>query len=653
MIRTGTGSIELAARRDIALESAQSVIYTAGRPGSAVDGFNNPTGSPAPIFPNQGGDIGIDAGGDIRAAGSTQLVSEWLFRDAKRTGPSALRPNPQTAWWVRFDQFQQGIGALAGGDVTLKAGGDLENVSAVIPTNARLGGPLNSAPVAARFVEQGGGDLVIDAGGNVAGGLYYVSKGTGSITAGGSVTTATTALTGVNPANPFLALGDATFTVTGRDSVAIESAFNPTSVVQSRLNTGSGIQNFTYAYTYAETSAVKLVSARGDVALSNDLTTISFSPIYSTQATLQPLLLVYPGKVEATAYAGNAAVRNSMLLYPSKVGDFNLFADDSVSLAGNVFMSDVAPSALPSVLSPETGTTRTANLLLNGNDFGTQAHTNPALHADDRDRVEVIARTGDIVGVVDRPFGNFAKPVLFEAGGDIRDVWVVAQNLRNTDRSVFRAGGDFLYSTARDPLSGLQQSNRGQIVIGGPGELLVEAGRSIDLGNSSGLVTNGNISNPFLPEQGAAIRLNAGGAPQGVSAFIQRYVAAGDDPLAIRGADLLATMRARTGDVGLYLDDAIARLLAGPRTDPLYSVATQLANARSAVRYRGDMLAYLRGIEGETGFVTGTARDRFEALPSEAQAGFVNHVLFAEVKAGGSAWKADSSLQKLEAIHGR
>lgn len=644
MVRSGTGSIDLAARRDVSFASTQSVIYTAGRPGAAVDGFVAPSigtntssmgaGSPAPTFPDQGGDISIGAGRDIRAVMATQLVSEWLYRDAKRTNTVTLRPNPQTAWWVRFDQFQQGVGALAGGDVSLNAGGNVENVSAVIPTNGRLGGALNTAPDLANLVEQGGGDLSVQAAGDVKGGLFYVSKGSGVLDAGGSVTTRTGE--GVVLANPILAVGDATFAVNGRDSVAVEGVFNPTALQQARLNTGTVGQVFTYAFTYADRSALKLSAARGDVVMSNDPAALP-STLFASNPSAKSGLFVYPSIVTATAYSGNVGVRNTMSLFPSKLGDFNLYADHSVSVANNVFMSDAAPTALPLVARPDTNITPLSNLLFTDSAPGAQYHTDPGLHADDRDRVEIIARNGNISGASGQRFGNFAKPVVLDAAGDIRDAWVVAQNQRASDRSVFRAGGDIVFSTLRDPVSGLQQRNSGQIVVGGPGELLVDAGRSIDLGNSSGIVTRGNLGNPFLPDQGAAIRLSAGGAPLGVSPFVQRYVEGVDDPLAISGADFLATMRTRTKDGSLYLDDAIARYKsdAAGRTQTLDILVAQLSSARAELRYRSDLLVYMRGLEGDTGFVTETARDRFEALPSEAQTGFVNHLLYAEVKAGG------------------
>ena len=651
MIRTGTGSIELAARRDIQLQSVQSVIYTAGRPGPAVDGFVAPSigqnkpqntssldrGVPAAVFPDQGGDISIGAGRDIVAIKSTQFVTDWLYRDAKHTSSTALRySNPQTSWWVRFDQFQQGIGALAGGDVTVDAGRNIENVSAVIPTNARLGGALTSTPDRTLLVEQGGGDLSVRAAGDVKGGLYYVAKGSGTIEATGAVT----AGTDDTAANVFLGLGDGAFHVAGRDSVTIESVFNPTLIPQVRPNRGLTGQVFTAFSTYTETATVTLSSARGDVVFSNN----------DLLAGSNANAFVYPGSVTATAYSGSIAVQHTMYLYPSGKGDLNLYADLGVSVGAPILMSDASPSVLPSALAPDAAYDRINQQFVNGAERGAIFHADPVLHAADRDRVEVIARRGDIVGNSSL-FGIFAKPVQFDAGGDIRDVWVIAQNLRATDISVFHAGGDFVYTTQRDPLSGARLANSAQLVLGGPGELQVQAGGSVDLGASAGLVTRGNLNNPFLPDQGAAIRVSAGGVPQGVGAFIRRYVDGRDDPLAVLGADFLEQMRILAKDDSLYLDGAIGLYRArvrffakavefaaapGSAAKPIGSNALVARLARNAgVRYRADLLTFMRGLEGTEGFDTVTVRDRFQALAPETQTAFVNHVLFAELKAGG------------------
>jgi filamentous hemagglutinin len=46
------------------------------------------------------------------------------------------------AWWVDFSNFFEGVGALGGGNIAIKAGKDVSNVDAVIPTQARAAGSM-------------------------------------------------------------------------------------------------------------------------------------------------------------------------------------------------------------------------------------------------------------------------------------------------------------------------------------------------------------------------------------------------------------------------------------------------------------------------------------------------------------------------------
>ncbi len=102
-------------------------------------------------------------------------------------------------WWIDYSNFFEGIGALGGGNVTLNAGRDVKNVDAVAPTNAwspyqtntvTSGGSLtNMSATSQPIFEFGGGDVVVSAGRNINGGVYYVERGLGILNAGGNITT--------------------------------------------------------------------------------------------------------------------------------------------------------------------------------------------------------------------------------------------------------------------------------------------------------------------------------------------------------------------------------------------------------------------------------------------------------------------------------
>jgi filamentous hemagglutinin family protein len=241
VIRTGTGRIEVAAGRDVQLRNPFATIYTAGAAladGTAVyaaGDFTLPITAPS-RHPDQGGRSGLGApqqnyrpyfglaGGDVRIASardigrfarlddgsvvadsSMQMPTHWLYRrglvdpatglfaPVTFTGLGAFSDSSaSTAWWIDYSNFFQGFGALGGGDVRLSAARDLVNADAAIPTSARMAGRdpatgANLAPDASKLRETGGGDLLVEAGGSISGGSFYVERGLGKLRAGNRI----------------------------------------------------------------------------------------------------------------------------------------------------------------------------------------------------------------------------------------------------------------------------------------------------------------------------------------------------------------------------------------------------------------------------------------------------------------------------------
>ena len=242
VIRTGTGSININAGRDVRLLNQFASIYTAGaalpNPGSIfktndfsipqlTDALGSQPATPElgssqqvynPSWTMAGGNIALNAGQNIGrytlSGGvlipdtSRQVPNNWLMRrgavdtDTGDFGPSGVTggglsafsdPSSSTTWWIDFSNFFQGIGALGGGNISLVAGNDVVNTDALAPTNARMPGFDDSgnpvAPDASKLVELGGGDINISAGRNIDGGIYYVERGDATLRAGGAITT--------------------------------------------------------------------------------------------------------------------------------------------------------------------------------------------------------------------------------------------------------------------------------------------------------------------------------------------------------------------------------------------------------------------------------------------------------------------------------
>lgn len=592
LIRTGAGSIDIAAGRDLILKDSGSVIYTAGVAGPVLQGFGVPNVGGNAEYPLRGGDIGIAVQRNINGAQSTQLINDWLYRQGELNPDGTMivsgARDKQTSWWTRFSEFRQGVGALGGGDITVSAGGDINNLSAVIPTHGRLKGVDGERPDPANLVVQGGGDLELSAGGNINSGVFYVAKGQGRLGAGGGV--------GKNdgsPVNPVLALGDARIDVRSGGDLAIETVLDPAITPQVATNSG-GIKRRSYFFGYSENSGVSLLSRAGDVTLSNDTDRIYTVFLFPGDGRRRDeslgLFTLYPGNLRATAFGGDIGVKGGFSLFPASKGNIELLAKDSIDVQGTIRMSDISPASLPSPVAPDQNYMGVVSRVSGATDSGFDVHSSPPLHGDDLEPVRLVALGGDITGPVDKasgvaePLGVFPKPLLFSAGRDIKNVWVTGQNLRGADVTRLQAGRDVVFETQRS-VDGALQDNNSRIAIGGPGRLVVIAGRDVDLGASEGIVTVGNANNPYLPSLGADVVVMAGvKQPPSYDAFIQKYLEPG----------------------------------ANPPHD-----------------YSPELAAYLRET-GQDGDVSGAqAVQVFKALPRDLQAPFINQVFYNELKVSG------------------
>ncbi|MCV2359146.1 filamentous hemagglutinin family protein [Paucibacter sp. TC2R-5] len=259
------------------------------------------------------------------------LVNNWLFRQGRsqldaegNTVFESLADGSKlsSAWWARPDYFNQGLATLGGGDLSVRAGRNVSDLPASVATSAYM--PVNKLAGQAALQEQGGGDLLVQAGATIQGGAFYVQKGLGRLSAQGSISGGPSSsfvdpskdpanqLIPVTPLKPVLALGDARFELTAGQDLAIEASYNPMMTEQSGINSGvvkddpkHPLEQFTplfdarweaispagqypeaiafrknYAQfsnfsTYGTSSAVNLLAMGGDVLLSNDIAALA------------------------------------------------------------------------------------------------------------------------------------------------------------------------------------------------------------------------------------------------------------------------------------------------------------------------------------------------------------------------------------------
>lgn len=539
LVRTGTGDIDMASGGRITLASNTSAVYTAGRVADAVAGFTTPNSALKPVFAQDGGDLSMTALGDIVGKPSTQLYSEWLWRQgaiSDSTGDYTKQP----AWWVRHDLFAQGVGTLGGGDVTIRAGGKVQDLSANAATNGRVSG---TNPGNAVTVVTGGGDLSVTAGTDLLGGQYYAGAGELSLRAGGQIGAGTEKVNlNATPLAPVLALGDAQADVRANGDVTIQAVVNPQVLLQTTANLATNLTNRVPARgifsTYSDAASVSLTSLYGDVSLVQDV-----SPLQSAYTTvLNPssgtsedrgaeqrnLVYLLPPTLEVAALQGDVNLGSASLpewtLQASPEGDLRVLAAGSINFQARVGLSDKGAAQTPTPERPlvanATGVITTADRKAMLIDWGTPAslsnHSSTPVHGADATTAKVYAVSGDVSGVFNATDATkysgvySAKPVSVRAGRDVRDLTVISQHSDASQLSEVVAGRDIVFTT------GTVRRDSSGITVNGPGSLDVTAGRNIDLGASAGIVSRGNLDNASLPTTGADIHLAAGVGAEGL-----------------------------------------------------------------------------------------------------------------------------------------
>ncbi|MBW8372218.1 MAG: filamentous hemagglutinin family protein [Thiobacillus sp.] len=528
LVRTGTGDIRIAAGGDFDLgkaatadapNSQDSVIYTAGTLAPALTDFTNPTGA---VFSQNGGDIDIRVQGDIRGAESNQLYTSWLYRQGKvNLGGVFNAANPKTAWWVKFSDFKQGVAALGGGNVHVQAGKSIEDLSVSSVTQGRLA--VDASDNRALQV-LGGGDVRVEAEGDILGGKFYVAQGEGEILAGntlgkGQEIVATVSGKSVTyPVYPILALGDGEWKVRARGDAALATVLNPFILKQASGNAASASAAQAAVFlTYDADSGIDLISLGGDATLANQtrpLVDTSKGSFTVTEASAEAdAMTIYPGRVSVAALRGDVVVESSqgMALFPSEQGHLELLADGSVSM-GLIHMSDMPAELVPDPVTPQQVTSAIGNVantigstMVSPQYAGKTYHAAEPYHALDSQPVRVVAKHGDISGVQSNKGRGLLlpKPAVIEAAGDIRNLTLITQHYADDDLTRIKAGGDIAYPDADD---------KQFIQVWGPGTLYIDAGGDLDLGASLGIVTRGNLDNQALPEQGAGVQVLTGTA---------------------------------------------------------------------------------------------------------------------------------------------
>ncbi|MBN6110688.1 filamentous haemagglutinin family protein [Xanthomonas bonasiae] len=620
VVRTGTGSIQIAAARDLRFADADAPasIYSAGQPAADSEADSDirivrsdaASRSADQVVSAQAnaeaaGDLLLQAGRDI--LGNRQVYD----RDGSRTG--VVGNYVGQSWWpwlqvgnpvgadgvtpsaglINYGGFAQGV-LSSGGDVEVQAGRDIRELSVSLPTSYRL--------TAQGRQTYGGGDLQVQAGRDVLGGDYFVAHGQGRLNAGGDLGSAFTlsgqgydasgTLLQVSSAvDPVFALQDGQWTIHVGGDAALGAIVNPSYVLSSG-GVAALMSDSTRATTdYGSASAIAIDTLNGDIRLGTLKlpATLFGNGARDASRGTDSLILndgvfdnVLPAQVQAVAHAGSLQFETGGRLYPSAQGQLEAMAQGDVRLFNDTLVA--GKSRLQLAMLDETGN-------YDGNDNAAGSGAQLGLHRDDAQPVRIYSRDGDVAsgyaadGFMLNPLTlQLPKPADIRAGRDIVNLDLRAQNYRTSDVTRVQAGRDLRYTSILGGPLGDQAVRWGWMSLDGPGTFEVEAGRNL-----------GPLTSAEEAMKGLRIGLvdrNAGGirTTSGADLVVRYGVANGEDADALAALYLDPDSRQSTDTYRQWLLDFVrqhAQDAYAPASTPLAEqAATQQDTPTPAEAWR-------------------------------------------------------------------
>ena len=591
LVRSTVGDIALAAAGDIRLLNNGVRITTTGTPlaSAGLPGWDrvglasNQTlrAGPGPLGPffTGAGQITLQAGGNISAAPSRQYVTDWWWRQA---GTSS---NGQpAAWWSRYDLFAQGIASFGGGDITVRAGGNIADLELSTPSSGyavQAGTAVNGAPLPGGALTLPGGQLQVSAGGDITSGLYFGGGAVAALRAGGSIRAA--ASTGLGSAHPGVQLfyQDTAWTLDALGDLRIGNLANP--ALLSGTVQGSGAARSDVITGLDNQASLAATSLTGTLWLSDTRTALA--PSQDPRNTSSDIASQAPGRLALLAPSGAIKADAPLLQRPVGDGNLTLLAETDVSVSRIVVgAAPASAGVLPLArISADAGLVQ---------QWPQTPDAVPTLDQSSRQAVQLVARSGDLALHADV---QSARPLRAVAGHDLLGTGSAAITVQHQavgELSLLQAGRDIV----------LPDNSAARLRVAGPGDVLLLAGRHVNLKSAAGITSVGNQDNPrLLPVGGASITVVSGVLWGAAGADYQQALAAGFQ-LAGAGAALVgyrAELWATTS--------ALARGLPAP-TAGSAALAQQAAlfNALDAAGQRAAVITLLDEIGNTSGTPGGT-----------------------------------------------
>ena len=537
IVRTTTGSLDIAAGRDVKLLNRQAVAYTTGTPLAVA----NLTGWVRPVSPansyavvsgttvqspmlNGSGAVTVNAARDVLGAteGVSQYGTNWWWRGDSGT----VNTSGVMSWWSRYDKFRQGFGSLSGGNVQVSAGRDAVDVQLAAGSSGYIlpgsdakteTGQAAKAAVVNRF---GAGSANLTAQRDVSGGLAFATGSRVDVTAGNSLKTGA----GGRPEDTYFQVlnGDSSVSVDARRDLNLGRVTNPGHVpaaVQYSGSTASVLFQFSSGLPDAR---LRMVASAGNLNYTG-ASAVSAQAVF-VKGDGGNLTRVIPSAALFAAPEGTATVKSPIQL-PMKTANLSVLAKDGLEVS-RVIVQGVTS------LAADPGRIRTVL----AEPLPQQVFDGKAapLQAEGGLPVRFVSSQGD-ASVSD--FQSSA-PVRLLAGRDVvvGTGYAEVQHQSDNDVSLIKAGRDLRLAS----LSTTEAMN-----LHGPGDLVVLAGRDVALGTSAGFQATGNRVNSALPSQSANVTLVAGVAASDWRAAQSTYFhVLGGIGVAAKPGDLVAQLDA-------------------------------------------------------------------------------------------------------------
>ncbi|MBT9595139.1 MAG: filamentous hemagglutinin family protein [Vitreoscilla sp.] len=608
-IVTSTGDIVMQAGGDVNLVTGRARAYSTGRLSDDPAAIAaRQTLLRADVFRVGAGDIRVEAGESVRSRAVT-LSDNSHYADA---GLLAAHPSA----WARSGSFaglaywtsqpdasgaglQHGVASFGGGRVEVTAGIDIDQMVAASPSSGFIDGDG-----AHRY---GGGSVRFDAGRDVVGGLAQAGGRDLQVQAGRDIAL---------PADP-----DAD----GSPSALILANENTAVRVGSRRDLQLGALQSSHALNGSWISGLEADASARVVASAGDLGYQSVAEPLASDNASNAVLGVLPTQVTLAAPQGSIAIGRApggpMPMIQQAQGaetGLDLLAQNHVEVAASLQVNaswtqgvayhDASGQDTDSLTGE--GLPGSAWLALAYNDLS--RGDGAGLDRSDRHTVRVVAAEGDLTvsGAI-----RSARPVALTAG---RDIAFTGNNVNSgleiqhqavrldagapaavpSELSVLQAGRDIVLGNAR-----IRQA--------GPGDLLLLAGRDIDLGRGQGLQAVGNVDNSTrLPAQSAQLSLVAGLRADGADladATRRGFAAIGAAALRDRAGDVYALLNGQGGTLGS------AEALAFDAAD-LDSRLAQVRTLLGEAVYDASLVSYVRSLPGHAGDSDAAARQAFDSL---------------------------------------